>query len=300
MLGAPVLAGRGVERCGLVDGRRLEWVFHHFDREPLAAVECFQIALHVFGCRDILRSGKADSLVGRGDRRGGDRGILYHHRRRFSEGDLIFLVNTSLDQPTSGRIETARGGVERWDPATGETGLPYPFTVLGEAMATEFDLPPGGSLLLFFPDERRQPEPQREVEWSRVPGADEVTVVRDAPNVLTLDYVDVTVDGETQTDQYFYAAARAIFRAHGMEENPWDHAVQFGDELISNDGRSWDTSWNPVWSAGAVIDSIGWTAELRIPFSQLRFSPGEDQVWGLNVPGMLPSRRGWASWKYSR
>ena len=38
-----------------------------------------------------------------------------------------------------------------------------------------------------------------------------MTIVRDAPNVLTLDYVDVTVDGETQTGQYFYAAAQAAF-----------------------------------------------------------------------------------------
>jgi hypothetical protein len=183
---------------------------------------------------DVLASVEPYSGVGFPVRRsGGDQGILYHHRRRFSDGDLVFLVNTSLDQPTSGRIETARGGVERWDPATGQTGLPYPFAVLGEAVATEFDLPPGGSLLLFFPDERRQPEPQRKVEWSRVPGGEDVTIVRDAPNVLTLDYVDVTVDGETQTGQYFYAAARAAFRAHGLEENPWDHAVQFGDELIS-------------------------------------------------------------------
>ena len=30
-------------------------------------------------------------------------------------------------------------------------------------------------------------------------------------------------------------------------------------------------------------DGQGWSAELRIPFSQLRFNSGERQTWGINV-----------------
>src|SRR5438046_2231952 len=30
-------------------------------------------------------------------------------------------------------------------------------------------------------------------------------------------------------------------------------------------------SWDPVWEVATTIDSLGWTAELRIPFSQLRY-----------------------------
>ncbi|MGB3801466.1 MAG: DUF5916 domain-containing protein, partial [Lewinella sp.] len=54
-----------------------------------------------------------------------------------------------------------------------------------------------------------------------------------------------------------------------------------GDEFISNDGNNWDSSWNPIWEARTQIDSAGWTAEMRIPLSQLRFSSGADQVWGI-------------------
>lgn len=46
---------------------------------------------------------------------------------------------------------------------------------------------------------------------------------------------------------------------------------------------SMDSSWDPVWTVGTAIDSLGWTAEFRIPFSQLRFAQGKDQVWGLQV-----------------
>lgn len=56
-----------------------------------------------------------------------------------------------------------------------------------------------------------------------------------------------------------------------------------GDEFISNDGDNWDSNWDPVWTGAAEINGDGWTAETRIPLSQLRFSSAEEQVWGLQV-----------------
>ncbi|MBC8425330.1 carbohydrate binding family 9 domain-containing protein [bacterium] len=56
-----------------------------------------------------------------------------------------------------------------------------------------------------------------------------------------------------------------------------------GDEFVSNDGNRWDGSWDPVWSGAARVDEGGWTAEMKIPLSQLRFDGAEEQVWGLQV-----------------
>jgi len=44
-----------------------------------------------------------------------------------------------------------------------------------------------------------------------------------------------------------------------------------------------DPTWDPVWETKANIDSLGWTAEMRIPFSQLNFGRATDQVWGINI-----------------
>src|SRR3989454_2588632 len=54
-----------------------------------------------------------------------------------------------------------------------------------------------------------------------------------------------------------------------------------GDVLFGGDGDFADDSWDPVWAGAATVDSLGWTAELRIPFSQLRFSAARVQVWGV-------------------
>lgn len=53
------------------------------------------------------------------------------------------------------------------------------------------------------------------------------------------------------------------------------------DEFISKDGNNWDSSWNPTWLTRANTDSLGYTVESRIPFSQLRFGNAEEQVWGM-------------------
>ena len=77
----------------------------------------------------------------------------------------------------------------------------------------------------------------------------------------------------------------------------------------ANNYRERDYSWNPVWAANAVIDSLGWTAELEIPFSQIRFNEGDTYAFGININRYIPNRSediywiavpkdeaGWTSW----
>jgi hypothetical protein len=54
------------------------------------------------------------------------------------------------------------------------------------------------------------------------------------------------------------------------------------DAIISNDTFT-DNSWDGVWESAVRVDDEGWTLEVRIPFSQLRFPPGDHQIWGINA-----------------
>jgi Domain of unknown function (DUF5916)/Carbohydrate family 9 binding domain-like len=56
-----------------------------------------------------------------------------------------------------------------------------------------------------------------------------------------------------------------------------------GDEFISLNGNNWDGSWNPIWYLKTSIDEEGWIAEVKIPFSQLKFGNLENQIWGIQV-----------------
>jgi hypothetical protein len=166
------------------------------------------------------------------ERTPGGQGILFHQRRRFDDGELLFLVNTSLDSPTSGSIESKCRGIERWDPETGDMS-PYPHAELESGIQTEFNLVPCGSLLLFLSKNPGKPSPPLEEKAAAVEPKGPLTARRLAPNVLTVDYVDVAAGGKALENVYFYEANRFVFQRHGMERNPWDSAVQFRDELIN-------------------------------------------------------------------
>ena len=53
------------------------------------------------------------------------------------------------------------------------------------------------------------------------------------------------------------------------------------DGTLYNDSWS-DNSWDGVWEGRAHRDGQGWTVEMRIPFSQLRFARADVQTWGIN------------------
>ena len=55
------------------------------------------------------------------------------------------------------------------------------------------------------------------------------------------------------------------------------------DKLITNDGDAEDLNWNPVWEVATSRNRDGWSAEFKIPFSQLRFSSLRDQTWGFQL-----------------
>jgi hypothetical protein len=53
------------------------------------------------------------------------------------------------------------------------------------------------------------------------------------------------------------------------------------DGILYNDIYD-DTTWDAVWLSAAKIVAQGWVAEVRIPYSQLRFPEKPVQAWGIN------------------
>ncbi|HSH45823.1 MAG TPA: DUF5916 domain-containing protein, partial [Longimicrobiales bacterium] len=59
-----------------------------------------------------------------------------------------------------------------------------------------------------------------------------------------------------------------------------------------------DPSWDPIWEAATAVDGEGWTAEMRIPFSQLRFSADSVQSWGLQMWRYVDASNEQAMWSF--
>lgn len=69
------------------------------------------------------------------------------------------------------------------------------------------------------------------------------------------------------------------------------------DGVTAEDGATTDTSWDPIWFVATSLDDRGWTAEMRIPLTQLRFAEQGEQVWGLQVSRMLYRRQELSAWQ---
>ena len=63
-----------------------------------------------------------------------------------------------------------------------------------------------------------------------------------------------------------------------LEQQIFDEGEGGGRGATSTINRNWDG----VWDSAAKITDEGWTAELLIPFTTVRFRPAEEQVWGIN------------------
>jgi hypothetical protein len=166
----------------------------------------------------------------------GDKGILFHHRRQLDDGELLLLVNTSIQWPSSGEVASPLHGAEQWDLESGRI-VPYQTESEPPGMKLSFRLPPCGSLLLFLSRAPARADAAvtfaADAPGARVVPAGPLAIRRTEPNVLTLDYLDVTAGGETKKNVYGYLGCQFAFQKNGMPQNPWESAVQFRDELIT-------------------------------------------------------------------
>lgn len=69
------------------------------------------------------------------------------------------------------------------------------------------------------------------------------------------------------------------------------------DEFATENGDNFDNSWNPIWYTKTNIDAEGWTAEMKIPFSQLKFGKSKEQNWGLECSRMIFRENEWSVWQ---
>ena len=100
--------------------------------------------------------------------------------------------------------------------------------------------------------------------------------------MVNSDWVDVLIDSFHDRRSAFHFAV-----------NPAGVKV----DMYHYDDIQADMSWDAVWDVGVARDSLGWTAEFRIPLSQLRYaSTDRPQTWGINFYRNIGRRQEWSSW----
>ncbi|HEX2190224.1 MAG TPA: DUF5916 domain-containing protein [Longimicrobiaceae bacterium] len=107
---------------------------------------------------------------------------------------------------------------------------------------------------------------------------------RDAGASVYSDWFDVLVDSyhDRRTGFRFGVNPRGVRR-----------------DVYHSDDANEDAGWDAVWEAATRVDSAGWTAEIRIPLSQLRFPrapAAAERTWGVNFSRVLARRDETSHW----
>ncbi len=169
----------------------------------------------------------------------------------------------------------------RLDLFTGKLS-PYP---VGPGGTVEISLPPGGSLLLSSGGTAAPPEPQLQ---ERTLAAGPSVVRRLSPNVLQIDYCDLTLAGNTDRGIYFYNAADKVFKHYGFAEgNPWNTAVQYKTNILDRNKFPADSGFEAAFhfDVDAAVDRSTLQAVVERP-----------DLWQVSVNGKPVKNRPGAWW----
>ncbi|MBC7348337.1 MAG: hypothetical protein H5U05_00020 [Candidatus Aminicenantes bacterium] len=223
---------------------------------------------------------------------------LFHHRRQLLDGQLLFLANVSPDRPASGRVIVKGRSVEKWEIFRGQA-VPYPARIKRGKAIVDFSLKPGESLLLAI-YRGKKPGLKKDTETGpsdyEVEKIKPVEIKRLDPNVLILDYCDLTVAGQSLKNLYFYQAQQKAYQAHGWSQNPWDSGVQYQDSLISRNrfapGSGFRADFHFHIAPGVNLKSLKLVVErpeiFRVTVNGRRLQPLAGEFWLDRNFGVFP------------
>ena len=91
-------------------------------------------------------------------------------------------------------------------------------------------------------------------------------------------------------DSYHDGTTAVVFRV--------SPSGSINDATIAANGNQ-DASWDPVWHVHTTIDSLGWTAELEIPLSQLHYVTSNDAVWGIQIRRWIDRKQEFSEFSFT-
>jgi len=210
-------------------------------------------------------------------------GKVFHQRRRLEDAELLFVVNSSLEQGARAAARLKGRTLHRLDPVSGALEA-YPARSVDGGLEFSAELPPGGSLLLVGSDATAASPVERVRGGERRPvaAAGPLSVRRLSPNVLTLDYCELRLGGQVEKDIYYFQAADKAFRHHGLDGNPWNAAVQYKTTILDRNRFGLETGFEATFH---------FQIEAGLDTSGLRLVVERPQLWQVSVNGSGVSAR---------
>lgn len=207
---------------------------------------------------------------------------LYHHRRTYKDGELLFLVNSSLTETAYGRVSIEGKSLQELDGMSGEI-FAYHGLVYGKYVETTFILPPAGSLILFSSSSEKSSYKARPqiTNGNILKATTPLEIKRMKDNALTLDFCDLIIDGKSEQGLYTVEACNKLYQHYGMND-PWNSAIQYRRSIVERDTfKTGDIKVNYHFIVAGDIDK-----------DQLKLIAEQPEIWKVKINGESVSSTG--------
>ncbi len=212
---------------------------------------------------------------------------LYHQRRSFKNGQLLFLSNASMESEAKGKVNIKGKDALLMNLYTGEI-MDYPEQEQQHTVSINFRIPAAGSLLLFIADKKQAGFKKTPLTGDKiVVKAGHTKVLRPKENTLMIDFCDVQFGDTLLKDTHVGMASKTVYKHYGFKRNPWDHQVQFKNELIASDTFSKGTGFTATYR---------FTINQQADYSQFRAVVEQGDLWKhitVNGKPLRPSKNQW-------
>jgi len=215
---------------------------------------------------------------------------FYHQRRTYQDGELVFLVNSSLTETVEGNLSIEGKSLIELDGMSGEF-YAYPSQQKGKTVSAKFTLPPAGSLILFCPSSGNNKYKARlEMVNPALVEADGVLEIkRVKDNALTIDFCDLTIDGKTERNLYSVEARIKLYK-HFELDDPWNSAIQYRQTIVEKD----------TLKTGNIQVQYNFTATGDVSKFNANLVVEQPDIWSVKINGKPISATPGKYWLDSR
>ncbi|MCX6230559.1 MAG: glycosyl hydrolase [Bacteroidetes bacterium] len=217
------------------------------------------------------------------------KGKLLHQRRKFKDGELILLTNTSKDYWAKGKLVVKGTEVQELDVSTGKMLL-YKTTANGDYAELHFEIPQCGSLLLYVHYDINSlinyKKSKTNIKILSPLGKVKTEITK--PNTLSLDYCDLKFsDGTVENDIYVVSAGNKLFKHYGVKDgNPWSYP-QYKTVFIDSNKFADNSGFEATYHL--KIDK-------GVDFTTIQASVEQANIWKLSVNGNIVDAKPGEKW----
>lgn len=185
--------------------------------------------------------------------------------RYLENGDrILFFANTGL-AAVRARATVEGKGLEEWDTVTGKIRAAR-FTAQADRVSFPLELAPAGSAAYRVSKTAVNPQPEPATPSPNPLTASGWKVTPDQPNVLALDYCDLSAPGVELRDVNTWQANWTAWQMHGFERPAWDNAVQYKTRIFDRNHFGTGTGFDAVFhfeaADGAALKGLELAMEL--------------------------------------